>query len=133
MSFERNRLRLLMPLVGLLALPRFVAAQNPTGPRPAVLVGHWRRTRFVYGETVDDKQVPIDDNLMLAADGRLISWQVTARSRSTRQPGRWRVQGKHLMLHGQGDEEGGAPYFIHEGRLVFPNIPNQRQFWDRVQ
>jgi hypothetical protein len=126
MSFERHRLRLLMPLVGLLGLTRFAAAQNSSGQRPAVLVGHWRRTRFVYGET-------IDDNLTLAADGRMTSWQVTATSRSARQPGRWRVEGKHLMLHRQGDEEGGAPYFIHEGRLVFPNIPNQRQFWDRVE
>lgn len=126
MKPNRYRLRMLLPLAGLLSLAGLAAAQKPAATRPAVLVGHWRRTRIVMDE-------PIDDHLTLAADGRMTTWQVTAKSRSTPQPGRWRVEDRQLMLQLQGDEEDGAPYFIHEGRLVFPNIPNRRQFWDRVQ
>ena len=123
---EPYRLRVLLPLCGLLSLAGRAAAQKPPEPRPAVLVGHWRRTRIVMDE-------PIDDHLMLSANGRLSAWQVTAKSRSAPQSGRWRVEEKQLMLQVQGEEEGGAPFFMHEGRLVFPNIPNRRQFWDRVQ
>lgn len=126
MKSDRYRLRVLLPLCGLLGVASLATAQKLAAPRPAVLVGHWRRTRIVMDE-------PIDDHLTLAADGRMTIWQVTAKSRTTPQSGRWRVEQKQLLIQAQGEEEGGAPYFIHEGRLVFPNIPNRRQFWDRLE
>lgn len=100
-------------------------AQPRPSAQPTPLVGHWRRTRIVLEE-------PIDDHLNLGADGTLTVWQVKATSRSTPQVGRWRVTEGQLMLQVPGEAEGGAPYVIHEGRLVFPNIPNRRQFWERV-
>lgn len=128
MNADRSRRRLLLALggwMGSMGLTGRTAAQPPTATRPPALVGHWRRTRIVMDE-------PIDDHLTLAADGRLSTWQVRATSRSTPQPGRWRVEDRQLMLQIAGEAEAGAPYFIHEGRLVFPNIPNRRQFWERM-
>ncbi len=125
MAPDRYRLRVLLPLAGLLGLAGLTTAQKSSAARPAELVGHWRRTRIVFDE-------PVDDNLVLAADGRLSVWRATPNSRSAPVPGRWRVEGKQLVLQVQGEEEDGAPYFMHEGRLVFPNIPNRRQFWQRV-
>lgn len=125
MNQDRYRLRLLLPLGGLLSLTGLAAAQQPQALHPAVLVGHWRRTRIVLEE-------PVDDHLTLGADGRLSTWQVKATSRTAPQAGRWRVVEGRLMLQVPGEDEAGAPYFMHEGRLVFPNIPNRRQFWERM-
>ena len=118
-------LRRRLTLAGLLGMAGLASAQQPDSARPPVLVGHWRSTRIVLEE-------PVDDHLTLGADGRMTTWQVKATSRSTPQAGRWRVQEGQLMLQVPGEAEGGAPYFIHEGRLVFPNIPNRRQFWERM-
>jgi hypothetical protein len=45
--------------------------------------------------------------------------------------GRWSVEGKTLTLS-FGDNENSRPFTMYQGQLVFPNIPNRRQFWDKI-
>ncbi len=128
MSIQRSRVRaLLLPFAFASAAARGQgAAPPPAASRPAQLVGHWRKTRIIAGQ-------PIDEHLILAADGRMSNWTVTATSRGAPHSGLWRVEGKRLMLQLQGEPEADAPYTLHEGQLVLPNIPNRRQFWERLQ
>lgn len=89
------------------------------------LIGHWRKTTIVF-------ESPKDEHLVLHADGTAENWVVTADSRSEPITGRWSVEGKTLTLS-FGDNENSSPFTFYEGKLVFPNIPNRRGFWDKIE
>jgi hypothetical protein len=74
---------------------------------------------------------PRDEHLVLHADGKAENWVITASSQTERTTGHWSVEGKTLTLS-FGDNENSRPFTIHEGQLVFPNIPNRRQFWEKI-
>jgi hypothetical protein len=95
------------------------------GPGAAELVGHWRKTAILM-------DAPVDEHLVLNADGRVSTWTVTARSREAPTAGRWAVEGRELVLAFPGRETVSVPFTFHEGKLVLPNIPNRRRFWDRL-
>ena len=112
-------------------------AQAPVTPEPApsigpisenerILVGHWRKTTIVFDQ-------PKDEHLVLHADGTAENWIVTVSSRSATTTGRWNVEGKTLHLLLEGNQHISQPFTIHEEQLVFPNIPNRRRFWERVE
>ena len=90
------------------------------------LVGHWRMTKVVFEE-------PKDEHLVLHADGTAENWVVTANSRSDPITGRWNEQGKTLTILLGEENEISLPFTFHEGQLVFPNIPNPRGFWERIE
>jgi hypothetical protein len=96
---------------------------SPDGNRQ--LVGHWRKTTIVFGS-------PKDEHLVLHGDGKAEIWVVTAESRSEPVIGRWSVEGKTLTLS-FGENENSKPFTFYEGQLVFPNIPNRRGFWERIE
>jgi hypothetical protein len=89
------------------------------------LVGHWRKTTIVF-------ESPKDEHLVLNADGTAENWVVTAESRSEPVAGRWNVEGKTLTLS-FGENENSKPFTFYQGQLVFPNIPNRRGFWEKVE
>jgi len=89
------------------------------------LIGHWRKTTIVFGS-------PKDEHLVLHADGTAENWVVTAESRSEPVSGRWSVEGKTLTLS-FGENENSKPFTFYEGQLVFPNIPNRRAFWEKIE
>ncbi len=90
------------------------------------LSGHWRKTTIVFGS-------PKDDNMVLYADGIAEVWTVTASSRTGRTEGTWDVDGKLLSLSFGAGDTASAPFTVYQGQLVFPNIPNRRGFWERVE
>ncbi|MGC4095497.1 MAG: hypothetical protein QM706_00120 [Nitrospira sp.] len=111
--------------------------QVPVTPEPApligpiaenarILVGHWRKTTIVFEQ-------PKDEHLVLRADGTMENWTVTVSSRSATAIGQWNVEGKNLQLQFEEKEHISQPFTIHEGQLVFPNIPNRRRFWERIE
>lgn len=89
------------------------------------LIGHWRKTTIVFGS-------PKDEHLVLNPDGTAENWVVTAESRSEAVAGRWSVEGKTLTLS-FGENENSKPFTFYQGQLVFPNIPNRRGFWEKIQ
>jgi hypothetical protein len=89
------------------------------------LIGHWRKTTIVFGS-------PKDEHLILHADGTVENWTVTAESRSEPVAGRWSVEGKTLTLS-FGENENSKPFTFYQGQLVFPNIPNRRGFWEKIE
>jgi hypothetical protein len=89
------------------------------------LTGHWRKTTIVFGS-------PKDEHLVLHADGTAENWLVTAESRSEPVTGRWSVEAKTLTLS-FGENENSKPFTFYQGQLVFPNIPNRRGFWEKIQ
>jgi hypothetical protein len=106
---------------------RIVTFQGESADVPEsakVLVGHWRKTTIGYVG-------PRDEHLVLHADGTAENWVVTASSQTERTTGHWTVEGKTLTLS-FGDNENSRPFTIHEGQLVLPNIPNRRQFWEKI-
>ena len=89
------------------------------------LIGHWRKTTIVFGS-------PKDEHLILHADGTAENWTVTAENRSEPVAGRWSVEGKTLTLS-LGENENSKLFTFYQGQLVFPNIPNRRGFWERIE
>ncbi len=89
------------------------------------LIGHWRKTTIVFGS-------PKDEHLVLHADGTADNWVVTAESRSEPVTGRWSVEGRTLTLS-FGENENSRPFTFYQGQLVFPNIPNRRGFWEKIE
>ena len=90
----------------------------------SALIGHWRKTTIGYTG-------PKDEHLVLHTDGAAESWTVTAYDRTEPTTGRWSVEGKTLTLS-FGENERSSPFTFHEGQLVFPNIPNRRGFWEKI-
>ena len=89
------------------------------------LIGHWRKTTIVFGS-------PKDEHLVLRGDGTAENWVVTAESRSEPVIGHWSVEGKTLTLS-FGENENSKPFTFYQGQLVFPNIPNRRGFWEKIE
>jgi hypothetical protein len=89
------------------------------------LICHWRKTTIVFGS-------PKDEHLVLNADGTAENWVVTAENRSQPVTGRWSVEGKTLTLS-FGENQNSQPFTFYEGQLVFPNIPNRRGFWEKIE
>ena len=89
------------------------------------LIGEWRKTTIVFGS-------PKDEHLVLKADGTAENWVVTAESRSEPVSGRWSVEGKTLTLS-FGENENAKPFTFYQGQLVFPNNPNRRGFWEKIE
>src|SRR5262245_61940390 len=89
------------------------------------LIGHCSNTTIVIGSTKDE-------HLVLRGDGTAEKWVVTAESRSEPVIGRWNLEGKTLTLS-FGENENSKPFTFYEGQLVFPNIPNRRGFWEKIE
>jgi hypothetical protein len=87
----------------------------------SVLIGHWRKTTFGYTG-------PMDEHLVLHANGSAENW--TGGDECV--IGRWSVEGKTLTLW-FGDNKNSRPFTIYEGQLVFPNISDRRQFWEKIE
>jgi hypothetical protein len=102
----------------------FQESSAPSGNASA-LIGHWRKTTIGYTG-------PIDEHLVLHSNGTVENWTVTAYERREPVTGRWSVDGKTLTSSFGGDDRS-SPFTFYEGQLVFPNIPNRRGFWDKIQ
>ena len=103
----------------------FQAGDDAGSDNTKQVIGHWRKTTIVFGS-------PKDEHLVLHADGTAENWVVTAESRSEPVTGRWSVEGKTLTLS-FGDNEHSNPFTFYQGQLVFPNIPNRRGFWEKIE
>ncbi len=90
------------------------------------VAGHWRSTRIVFDQ-------PQDEHLVIRPDGTAETWMVSAGGRTPAISGRWRSQGTSLLVDWQDGRQWAQPFTFYEGQLVLPNVPNQRQFWDRVE
>ena len=99
---------------------------GPISEGSRVLVGHWRKTTIVFDQ-------PKDEHLILGADGTAENWTVTVSSRSATRTGQWKIEGKTLDLLFEGNEHIAQPFTIHEEQLVYPNIPNRRRFWEKIE
>ena len=115
----------LSPLAADSGIVTFQAGDDASSENTKRLMGHWRKTTIVFGS-------PKDEHLVLRADGAAENWVVTADSRSEPVTGRWSVEGKTLTLS-FGDNENSSPFTFYEGQLVFPNIPNRRGFWEKIE
>jgi hypothetical protein len=102
------------------------AAQTADPGRDQNLIAHWRNTRIVFDS-------PRDENMVLRADGSAEKWTVTASGRSGTVKGRWGTQAKILKIDWEDGVHWSRPFTFYEGKLVFPNIQNQRKFWDRIE
>jgi hypothetical protein len=105
-------------------------ATNPA-PKPAptgtpTLIGHWRSTTIEFIG-------PRDEHLVLYENGTAETWMVTASSRTPAVRGRWRVKGTMLSVDWEDGRQWGQPFTFFEGQLVFPNVQNQRQFWEPIR
>jgi len=103
-------------------------AEPPTQP-PAgkpTLLGHWRSTTISFGS-------PRDEHMVLRADGTAETWIVTASSRTPVTRGRWSTKGTMLSVAWEDGRQWGQPFTFHEGQLVFPNVQNQREFWEAIR
>ena len=89
------------------------------------LIGHWRKTTIGYTG-------PIDEHLVLNSNGTVENWTVTAYERREPVTGHWSVDGKTLTLSFGGSDRSN-PFTFYQGQLVFPNIPNRRGFWERIE
>ena len=94
--------------------------------RGQTLTGHWRSTRILFDQ-------PRDEHMILRSDGTAETWIVTADDRTPVTRGRWRAHGSSLMVDWQDGRQWGQPFTFYEGQLVFPNVANQRQFWELIE
>lgn len=99
---------------------------KPTPNPTPTLVGHWRSTSIVF-------ESPRDEHLVLNANGTAETWVVTASGRTGVMRGRWNVKGTFLSVSWDDGREWGQPFTFFQGQLVFPNVPNQRQFWEAIR
>ena len=102
----------------------FQEGSDVSSENSSVLIGHWRKTIIGYTG-------PMDEHLVLHANGTAENWTVTAYERNEPVTGLWSVEGKTLTLS-FGENERSGPFTFHEGQLVFPNIPNRRGFWEKI-
>jgi hypothetical protein len=103
----------------------FQESSAPSSENSSALIGHWRKTTIGYTG-------PIDEHLVLHSNGTVENWTVTAYERREPVTGHWSVEGKTLTLSFGGDDRS-SPFTFYEGQLVFPNIPNRRQFWEKIE
>jgi hypothetical protein len=105
------------------------AASSGPGASPVradVLTGHWRSTRILFEQ-------PEDEHLVLRHDGSAETWIVRASGSNPVKRGRWVSADRALSVTWEDGSEWGQPFTFHEGQLVFPNVPNSRQFWKRIE
>ena len=126
------------PKLGALAAATRMAASANAEPAPVpnpspkpppggpTLVGHWRNTRVIF-------ENPRDEHFVLHENGTAETWQVTASSRTPVTRGRWSVNGTQLSVTWEDGRQWGQPFTFYQGQLVFPNISNQRQFWEAIR
>jgi hypothetical protein len=103
----------------------FQESSQPSSPNSEQLTGHWRKTTIGYTG-------PIDEHLVLHSNGTVERWTVTAYERREPVTGHWTTEGKTLTLSFGGDDRS-SPFTFYKGQLVFPNIPNRRGFWDKIE
>jgi hypothetical protein len=60
------------------------------------------------------------------------NWTGTAYERREPVNGHWCVEGKTLTLSFGGNDRSN-PFTFYDGQLVFPNIPNSRGFWEKIE
>jgi hypothetical protein len=101
-------------------------APAPPPGRAPTLVGHWRSTTILFDQ-------PRDEHLVLRPDGTAETWVVTADSKTPVTRGRWSAQGTSLGGDWQDGRQWGQAYTFYQGQLVFPNVPNRRQFWELIE
>jgi len=89
------------------------------------LIGHWRKTTISYAG-------PIDEHLVLHVDGTVENWTATAYERREPVTGHWNVEGKTLTLSFGGNDRSN-PFTFYQGQLIFPNIPNRRVSWEKIE
>jgi hypothetical protein len=89
------------------------------------LIGHWRKTTIGYTG-------PVDEHLVFHSNGTVENWTVTAYERREPATGHWNVDGKTLTLSFGGNDRS-SPFTFYQGQLVFPNIPNRRGFWEKIE
>jgi hypothetical protein len=103
----------------------FQESSAPSSANSSELIGHWRKTTIGYTG-------PIDEHLVLRSSGTVENWTATAYERREPVTGHWSVEGKMLTLSFGGNDRS-SPFTFHEGQLVFPNIPNRRGFWEKIE
>ena len=69
----------------------------------------------------------------MRADGTAETWIVTASGRTPVTRGRWTAKGTTLSVAWEDGRQWGQAFTFFEGQLVFPNVPNQRQFWEAMR
>ena len=69
----------------------------------------------------------------MRADGTAETWIVTASSKTPVTRGRWTTNEKMLSVTWEDGRQWGQPFTFYQGQLVFPNRPNQRQFWEAMR
>ena len=100
--------------------------ENAAPPNNAQqLIGHWRKTTIGYTG-------PMDEHLLLHSNGTVENWTVTAYERREPVTGHWSVDGKMLTLSFGGNDRSN-PFTFYQGQLVYPNIPNRRGFWEKIE
>jgi hypothetical protein len=104
---------------------RFQESSEPSSEQSSGLIGHWRKTTIGYTG-------PIDEHLVLNSNGTVENWTVTAYERKDPVTGHWSVEGKTLTLSFGGNDRS-SPFTFYQGQLVFPNIPNRRGFWEKIE
>jgi len=103
----------------------FQESSQSSSEQSSGLIGHWRKTTIGYTG-------PIDEHLVLNSNGTVENWTVTAYERRDPVTGHWSVDGKMLTLSFGGNDRSN-PFTFYQGQLVFPNIPNRRGFWERIE
>ncbi len=104
---------------------RFQESSASSSENSNALIGHWRKTTISYTG-------PIDEHLVLHVDGTVENWTATAYERREPVTGHWGVEGKTLTLSFGGNDRSN-PFTFYQGQLVFPNIPNRRGFWEKIE
>ena len=89
------------------------------------LIGHWRKTTIGYTG-------PMDEHLVLHSNGTVENWTVTAYERREPVTGHWSIDGKALTLSFGGNDRSSS-FTFYKGQLVFPNVPNRRGFWEKIE
>jgi hypothetical protein len=102
----------------------FQESSTTSSENSNALIGHWRKTTISYAG-------PIDEHLILHVDGTVENWTVTAYERREPMTGHWSVDGKMLTLSFGGNDRSNS-FTFYQGQLVFPNIPNRRGFWEKI-
>ena len=102
----------------------FQESSNVSSSNSEQLIGHWRKTTIGYTG-------PLDEHLVLHSNGTVENWTVTAYERREPVTGHWSVDGKMLTLSFGGNDRS-SPFTFYQGQLVFPNIPNRRGFWEKI-
>jgi hypothetical protein len=103
----------------------FQESNAPSSENASPLIGHWRKTTISYTG-------PIDEHLVLHSDGTVENWTATAYERREPVTGHWSVEGKTQTLSFGGNDRS-SPFTFYQGQVVFPNIPNRRGFWEKIE